>query len=480
VADGTGIGTILDDDSAPGPTLTLGTSAGPPKSKFAVSGANFGPNELVDLYFDTSDQRLVSTNGAGAFSGAQLTVPGDAQPGQHWVTAAGRSSGLSAQAAFTVRSDWSAYGAGPRHQGVNPTENTVGPNNASGLDLGWSTPISGAITTTPTVAGGLVYFGSSTFSGANFFLYAADASTGAIAWSVALPINPNDKSQPAAAGGRVYVGSSGKMEAIDTTTHSVACFAAAGSTLRSAPEVSGGVVYFGADGGTLYAMDATTCAISWSVGTGSAITGSPAVAGGVVWVPSGNNLKGYLVAAPHTNTVTVATGGPVTSPAAAAGYVFMGAGDNTVRAVRASDGSSVWSVTLGSPVVAGPAVIGGTVFVGTSDGHLYALSASTGATKWTATTGGAIAGTPAVANGVVYAGSADKNVYAFDASNGTLLWQGGTGGGVTGAAVANGQVFVGSVDKSLYAFSLGGQKRPGHQRPDPATLRPDMRLRPAA
>lgn len=96
--------------SAASAAITLKPSSGPPTSTTVVSGSGFGAGELVDVYFDTTDTLLASASSTGTFK-VKLHVPASAQPGDHYVTAAGRTSALSAQRTFTVRTNWPEYGS---------------------------------------------------------------------------------------------------------------------------------------------------------------------------------------------------------------------------------------------------------------------------------------------------------------------------------------------------------------------------------
>src|SRR5258708_33090145 len=71
-----------------------------PGAKIQVKGLNFGANEAVDVYFDTTDELFAATNSRGLFR-VKLTIPAAALPGEHWVTAIGRGTGLAAQALLT-------------------------------------------------------------------------------------------------------------------------------------------------------------------------------------------------------------------------------------------------------------------------------------------------------------------------------------------------------------------------------------------
>ncbi len=230
------------------PAIVLSPSVGPPTSSIAVSGTNFGRYESVDVYFDTTDEALASTDGQGSFSGVNIQVPASAVPGTHWVTAIGRHSGMSVQKPFVVQTDWAQFRNIPTHTGLNPYENVLSPANVSNLDQAWYTYSGYLIQSSPAVANGVVYVGSD-----DDHLYAYNAQTGAQLWS-----------------------------------------AATGSLIRSSPAVANGVVYVGSDDDHLYAFNAQTGASLWSAATGSFISSSPAVANGVVYVGSSDgNLYAF-------------------------------------------------------------------------------------------------------------------------------------------------------------------------------------------
>ena len=50
-----------------GQTISVSPKSGPPTTKLNVSGSGFSPNSAVDIYFDTTDEILVITDGTGAF-----------------------------------------------------------------------------------------------------------------------------------------------------------------------------------------------------------------------------------------------------------------------------------------------------------------------------------------------------------------------------------------------------------------------------
>src|SRR6266516_500309 len=128
----------------PGPQIHLSPQVGPPTTRLTVVGRGFGPSEAVDLSFDSRPRGRATTDPSGAFT-AHITVPKGALPGDHTVTATGESSGLSASAPFTVRTDWPMFKYGPDHTGVNPYENVLSPSTVGGLQVGWTFGPSGVV-----------------------------------------------------------------------------------------------------------------------------------------------------------------------------------------------------------------------------------------------------------------------------------------------------------------------------------------------
>jgi len=220
--------------------ILLPTKSGTPTTSTAVSGSGFAANEAVDIYLASTDQVLVVTNSAGAFSYPGLVIPASAQPGPVWVSAVGRRSGLAAQAPFTVRTNWVQLGFGAQGRRFNPYENTLSEGNVASIGLDWSYAAPGGAHdhASPAVVNGVVYIGSGDGS-----VYALNATTGAPRWSYAT-----------------------------------------GSSVVSSPAVANGVVYIGSNDGKLYALSASYGSLMWSSFTGAPVSSSPAVANGSVFV----------------------------------------------------------------------------------------------------------------------------------------------------------------------------------------------------
>jgi outer membrane protein assembly factor BamB len=333
----TASGTIVKSSSQfivlpPPPAVTPSPTVGPPTSTVSVSGSNFGSYEAVDIYFDTTDEALAATNGQGAFSGISIQVPASAVPGTHWITAVGRHSGLSAQAAFTVQTNWAEFGDIARHTHTNHDENVLSPTNVGDLDVDWSATTGGSFNeSSPEVVNGVVYIGSEDGS-----LYVFNAQTGAQLWS-----------------------------------------AATGSSIGSSPAVANGVVYVGSDDDSLYAFNVQTGAKLWSAATGSSITSSPAVANGVVYVGSDDDSLYAFNAQTGAKLWSAATGNSITSsPAVANGVVYVGSDDGSLYAFNTQTGAQLWSATTEGLISSSPAVANGMVYISSYNGSLYAYSLS--------------------------------------------------------------------------------------------------------
>jgi outer membrane protein assembly factor BamB len=461
------------------PRVVLSLATGPPASVVSVSGTGFGAREGVDVFVDTADQALAGTGPAGSFGPMPVTIGASAVPGRHWISAEGRRSGVFAQTAFTVDTNWPQFGYSASHDGYNPYENVLSAANVARIGQDWSFRRGGDVGTGPAVADGIVYV-----AGYDGNVYALNAATGARRWSSV--IEPYGVGGPpvAVAGGMVYASSEGgKMYALNAATGARRWTFNAGSPYNgiTSPTVAGGMIYAGSEEGDVYALNAATGARRWTFTTGSDLDSSPAVADGLVYIGAGNGDVYALNAATGHNRWTFASGsgpyGGTASPAVANGVVYVGSPDGNVYALNAANGVKLWTFAAGDYLDPIPAVADGVVYIGSDDGDVYALNAATGARLWTSTTGNGFAGPPAVANGVLYIGSTPSSIYALNAATGARLWTYTTGAAVSSfPAVANGILYIGSEDGYLYAFDLaGGLTTPA--RPSRGSLRPDYGLR---
>ena len=426
ISRGTATGTIQNDD---GVAVSVLPFVGPPGTAVSVNGTNFGAHEAVDLFFDSADVGLATANGNGSFSGS-LTVPATA-PGQHVVSAVGRASGLSAQASFTVRSDWAQFRGAAAHQGVNKTESVLSASTAPDLGQGWTAAAAGAVRS-PVEGDGLVF---ATADG-DTTLHAVDPSTGAEAWhyTAGAPLT----TAPAYGNGEVFAAVSdssiGTMGAFNRHTGAVDC------GLPTASPIHRRSVDLGPYGvlrdrrrarvwGQGLHVRADIRRERWRRRVGIADGGWRQGVGGLRQHP--DRLQDLEPGQHH-----LVHGGRRADHA----------GVPQRRRVRRIGGRQGPGPQRGGPlrpVGQGPvdadhlrpAIASNTVVVGGSNGRVIALKSSTGAQLWaSASTGDAVQGDPTIANGVVYVGSDDKTVSAWKLAGkkgkAVLVWSATTGDAV--------------------------------------------------
>lgn len=438
------------------PIITLSPTVGPPTTTTRVTGTGFGSNEKVVIRFDSATVGAAHADAAGGFS-RKITIPASALPGPHTIKVTGKASGLTAEATFTVRTDWPMFHFDPANTGLNPFENVLSPSTVSGLTQYWAAPTQGGVTASPVVGGGIVYSGGLGRAGSGkAHIYAWDAATGEVLWHQTT--SGNVPSGMAVAGGRVFAST-----LLDHALH--AYDAATGTPLWTAPgptappTVMGGVIYVGENLNALYALDATTGERIWVSHQPGPIETGPAVVDGVVYVGSGDNNVYAFDASTGTMIWSTVTGGDISSsPTVVDGIVYAGSNDDSFYALDASTGAVLWSRRTGGNVSSSPAVAGEVVYVGSADFNVYAFDTATGKRVWTFPTGSYITlASPVVANGVVYIGSQDGRIYALDAETGEKLWSFLTGDIINSTpAVSDGTLYVGSFDDHVYSFRLQG------------------------
>ncbi len=396
--------------------------------------------------------------------------------------------------ALAANTDWPQFRETAVHQAHNTNEHIVSDTNVGGLKVAWTATTGGVVNSSPSVANGVIYVGS---SDGKLYAYAFRCATGGQSCSPLWTGSTGGAidSSPAAVGTVVYVGSSdGKLYA-----YSIGCASGGGSCsplwtattggpIHSSPTVESGVVYVGSDDGKLYAFavgcgsGGASCSPLWTATTGGPIASSAAVASGVVYVGSDDGkLYAFAVGcgsggASCSPLWTATTGGAVhSSPTVLTGIVYVGSLDGNLYAYdaagvvgcAAASCTPIWFGQTGGAIYSSPATGDGRVWIGSDDGKVYSfhIGCNTGGgsclPQWTVTIGHAIRSSSASANDVLYVGAADGSVYALDADclAGTAcapVWTRSIGTDVQSSpAISDGVVYVGSSDHKLYAFDLG-------------------------
>jgi outer membrane protein assembly factor BamB len=404
--------------------LSLDPAVGPPTSLVKAKGAGFASGELVALFFDGGRVGSDVASRTGKFNG-RFAVPASARPGEHVLEAVGRSSAVSAQAMFLVRTDWLQGCFDGGRSCFNPYENVLGPTNAAGLAPAWRAAVGTNGSSSPVYANGKLFVG--TEDG----LVGLDPATGAIII--------NDRSGP-----------------VSTTPAVIRGF-------DPQPDPPGKVI-LGSRDGILHTIS-TTGEPLWQVGLGAA-PASPLVIQGIgdpndkIVVGAGNTL--FAFDGDGTRLwATVLEGGDISKAAAVMTVppepecVVVPAG-NTLYALDAASGEIVWATelsrsALGAPSIGNPNLIGDpNLLVGDEAGNLFSLDRRSGAVKAAFAAGGPIGGSAAVGDPNqsepwIFAGDGGGNIYAFDQTDEfpPPVWQAALGGPVDGPPVlANGVVYA--------------------------------------
>lgn len=318
--------------------------------------------------------------------------------------------------------------------------------------LKWRFHTGGHVISSPAVADGIVYIGST-----DRFLYALDESDGREKWR--FKTGARVASSPAVANGLVFFGSyDGNFYAVDAATGTEKWrFATAGERRFAAPHIHGtlpkteimpdpfdfylsspaiadGTVYFGSGDGNVYALGVATGAPKWKFATGNVVHASPAIADGLLYVGSWDHYFYALDAASGRVAWKFETGtdndihnqeGIQSSAVVSDGIVYFGCRDSNLYALDAKTGKKLWAYNnKGSWVIGSPAVADGTVYWSTADGGLFhASDARTGNDRFTVDfRHWPMFSSPVIVGNEVYFGSHTGRLYAVDRSKGTILW----------------------------------------------------------
>ena len=302
----------------------------------------------------------------------------------------------------------------------------------------------------PAIVDGRVYICS------DYWLSCLDANLGIRLWRYG--VDDYVDTSPAVADGKVYFGSTNnKVYCLNAKIGMKIWEYTTDDFILSSPTVINEKVFIGSSDGKLYCLDAGTGTKIWEYPTGFQIASSPAVSNGKVYVGSGSG-KIYCLDANLGEELWNRSMSGMSSPTVAHGKVYC-VGNNQhngtldLLCLNADNGTSIWVYSNLSIGASSPAVAYGKVFVGSFDNNVYCFNADTGLKIWNYTTGDRIWGSPAVADGKLFIGSQDHKVYCLDANTGEKIWDYTTGFEVgSSPAVADGKVYIGSFDGNVYCF----------------------------
>lgn len=317
----------------------------------------------------------------------------------------------------------------------------------------WRYSKEGALFSSPSVADGKVYIGSTDGK-----VYCLDAIYGDKIWNYST-WGPVD-STPAIVDGKVYFGSNGGgVYCLDANDGSKIWQYNTGFEFSSSPKVYDGKVYIGSERGKMYCLDANDGSQIWAVQTGICILGSPAIYDEKVYIGSWGHDEVFCLNANNGNTIWTFTisGGVATSPAIVDGKVYVGG--HILYCLNANTGNEIWNYQLAESGEGGmggrscPAVVDGKVYFGSMNhplqvGFINCLDADNGSEIWSYPTDDSIDSAPAVVDGRVYINVQDSRLYCLDTDDGSLIWRGERGG--KSPAVANKRIYTGGYGVYCY------------------------------
>jgi polyvinyl alcohol dehydrogenase (cytochrome) len=422
-------------------------------------------------------------NSAVPFSAVVLLLAGVSACSSDTDALAKPDAGTTPDAARPPSPDWPSYGHDEDNSRANVEEHTIARSNVGALAPRWSFS-EAAVTSTPSVYRGTVYFGDW-----NSALHAVDAKTGESVWATlvqptAPPNQINDT--PYVTEDAVYIGAhTALLSAVQRMSGEILWQTTvddqAALMLWSSPVVIDDLLLIGVGSyqvflpttppfrGNVVGVDAKSGAVKWKLylteGSGVSVWSSAAVdrVRKLAFIGTGQE---YSQGAPSPNS-------------------------DALVAIRYETGELVWSqqFTMGDRFQVGTAngpdfdvgaspnlfEVGGRALVGVGDkgGRYFALDRDTGAEVWHTlltpggSNGGVMAST-AHANGVIYVasnngstggaagvggGPGEATIFALDAADGAIRWRvtvnPGTFGGL---AVANGLLFVPTLSGEARAY----------------------------
>lgn len=329
------------------------------------------------------------------------------------------------------------------------------------LALRWTYTAGGAITSSPVVAEGVVYFGSDDQK-----LHAVDRKTGEARWT--FETEDMIEAPPTVIGDLVVVGSNDFfVYALDRRTGELRWkFEGGDKFLGAAVPVTGpggeARVVVGCYDTNLYCLDLATGAEVWSYGTDNYVNGTPAVdeAGRIVF--GGCDAVLHVVSAKTGESLGRLELGEAChvagSTALEGGRAYFGHYGNAFVCVDLEKSEIVWEYTDSDQAFfSAPAILPDRVIFGGRDRELHCVDKATGEELWSFKTRRKVDGSPVVCGDKVVFGSGDGWLHMLRVADGEPLWSWEIGRSILcSPAVVDGEVLIGANDGVLYCFGAPG------------------------
>jgi outer membrane protein assembly factor BamB/tRNA A-37 threonylcarbamoyl transferase component Bud32 len=325
--------------------------------------------------------------------------------------------------------------------GVTPTP------TAKSLQPEWSFASEDEVRGTPTIANGLIYFGSYDNN-----LYALNAASGEFQWKY--PADGGIVSRPLVSEGNVYFGSEDRRLHVITARYGQVNWTYyTNGPVRSSPHLAEGHIFIGSDDGHMHVVNTLSGRRAWQIDAGAPVRSTPIVDQDCIYF---GTEGGELYCVDFRSKIKwrhKAKRAVTSSPLIHKGVVYFASLDATLYALDAKTGWVIWRFRLGKPSISSPCMADDMIFIGAADGKITAVDIKSSKEAWSFSTEHQVTGSPLIYNDSLYCGSVDGNIYCLEYRTGRLRWKYQTAGPITGApAAADGLLYVGSNDHRMYAF----------------------------
>ena len=444
--------------AAAGTTTTLRSSAtssrydSPVRFTAHVAAGGRTPSGSV-TFTDTSTGSILDSvalhNGTAIFTTAAL-APGARDIVAHYGGGGPFTASSSAALRLTVAragSDAVAYQIGTGHDGYQAT----GALSAKSLAKKWTVRLGGTgggiaeagDVSYPVIAGGRVFVTVENTQSYGSTLYALNAATGTIDWSVGLA-GTYGFSALAYDGRTVFaVNYNGVLTAfVAATGHEAWSAQMPGQTSFTAPPTAyDGIVYVSGAGlgGTVYAVSEADGIVRWTRSVQNGDKSSPAVGASGVYVSYACQQDYRFSLTGHRawhHQASCEGGGGSTAVLHGTSLYARGAFDTPII-LRQSSGHQVGTFATSTA----PAFDSTNMYT-LQSGNLVAVDPSGSPSRW-AIGDGTFVTAPVVSNGVVYVGSSTGKVYGVSVKSHTPVWSATAGPSILGPDEQNADVLVG-------------------------------------
>jgi outer membrane protein assembly factor BamB len=269
------------------------------------------------------------------------------------------------------------------------------------------------------------------------------------------------ESAPAVSGGRCFVGANdGDLHAIDAATGDGLWRSSVGGNGRSTPAVVDETVCVGGRTHN-YALDAATGDERWTRETiASGVETAPTVSGRSVYVSKGDAATAVEAVFHGSGELRVQFDTPLgpTTPALADGTMVVGFNDDTLRAYDTRITNERWSHGTESPVVSAPVIAtlgddrNASVIFGDRDGALQAVNLTNGRVRWEFKLS-SMSGSPAVGENRIVVTRGPYSIQAFNAT-GRPVWSTELAGRVVASPVIADDTIVVGGGSTVFALDV--------------------------